>query len=80
MKTLSAPVVRYLSSGFDNDESLADGFAECFHDKTDKITADFEDGNDADMDLPSFNGVRLDEFSPLASNEIDKLLRSNVPS
>ena len=73
VKSLSAPVVRYLPSGFDNDESLANGFAEYFYDKVNKITADFDDSNNADMDLPSFNGVRFDEFSPLASNEVNKL-------
>ena len=73
VKSLSAPVARYLPSGFDNDESLANGFAEYFYDKVDKITADFDDSNNADMDLPSFNGVRFDEFSPLASNEVNKL-------
>ena len=72
-KSLSAPVVRYLPSGFDNDESLANGFAEYFYDKVDKITADFDDSNNVDMDDPSFNGVRFDEFLPLASNETNKL-------
>ena len=40
-----------------------------------KITADFDDGNDADMDLPSPDGVRFGEFSPLASIEVDKLCK-----
>ena len=27
------------------------------------------------MDLHSFDGVRIDEFSPLASNEVDRLCK-----
>ena len=76
---MSAPVVRYLPSGLDNDESLANDFAEYFHDKVGKITADFDDGNDADMDLPSFDGVRFHEFSPLASTEVDNLRKIKCP-